>query len=561
MLLRRLKSGIFYARSAVAATYDVVRENIVPTAIAAATTAATAAAGSVVIPVIIGGGAVAAIALKARSNYIDRLGQRVLKNLSAEKKQALDNYIEHFSADEKLNHEIKDECSKVLTPLFIKECAEGDITHPLLFKVSKGETVLYVLGTLHSISSNKLPKFAQSIISSVLRNPHALVIGETEPWLQSNIANRNLSQKLAIFFHELFHLSKILLPILRKMVSIPNIAKGTIRPWYFSSSISPEFAYLCMHERSKMMKKNNFLSIFMAWCSDFMSPGMGFFLTSTDEFNPTPKVVQINKNGMDLEFFIKRTALGLPYHSLETNADFLDSTALKNIAKLTPKQIWEMIELVHETVPEKQKERSELTNTDRNAKKQKAIDTTVSQGKGHISKFLHDYRTGSLSEVASSTYKKIDFNQIGLSEKELKLIAKLEEFGILANSQASLIARNLNWFPQLLKLISQFKEGFLFVGACHLLGNFGVLNLLSQAGYTIVRVTGENTYQDEAELKLLKDQTHTLPQKELLSLMTERSLLYYRNAQANRQKQRCCCEKTTQQQILNITSNGKIKLI
>jgi uncharacterized protein YbaP (TraB family) len=63
-----------------------------------------------------------------------------------------------------------------------------------------------------------------------------------------------------------------------------------------------------------------------------------------------------------------------------------------------------------------------------------------------------------------------------------------QEGGFLAQQQASFVDnRNANWLPQIEKMIAQ-KQTFIAVGAGHLGGENGLIQLIKRAGYTVTPV-------------------------------------------------------------------------
>jgi uncharacterized protein len=57
-----------------------------------------------------------------------------------------------------------------------------------------------------------------------------------------------------------------------------------------------------------------------------------------------------------------------------------------------------------------------------------------------------------------------------------------------AGIQTLLLDRNLNWMPELERLLAENREDLVVVGAAHLAGEGSVLDLLAKAGYTVTRI-------------------------------------------------------------------------
>lgn len=80
----------------------------------------------------------------------------------------------------------------------------------------------------------------------------------------------------------------------------------------------------------------------------------------------------------------------------------------------------------------------------------------------------------------TNMYKSQDINEMEqITQKE----STKEEYDNLLKN------RNINWIPQITTIIKNKKTAFIAVGAAHLGGKFGVLNLLKKEGYTIKPLT------------------------------------------------------------------------
>jgi hypothetical protein len=77
------------------------------------------------------------------------------------------------------------------------------------------------------------------------------------------------------------------------------------------------------------------------------------------------------------------------------------------------------------------------------------------------------------------TYLKKDLNQLGTLMNNAELSS--ESYSNL------IVKRNQKWIPIISELI-QTNPTFIAVGAAHLPGKEGVLNLLKEAGYTIISI-------------------------------------------------------------------------
>ncbi|TAG91682.1 MAG: TraB/GumN family protein [Bacteroidetes bacterium] len=91
-----------------------------------------------------------------------------------------------------------------------------------------------------------------------------------------------------------------------------------------------------------------------------------------------------------------------------------------------------------------------------------------------------DQNSSSDVQKLTNLYKSQDINEM---EEMVAKESNKEEYNILLKN------RNLNWIAPILKLIEKKKSFFIAVGAAHLGGEFGVLNLLKKEGYTIKPLT------------------------------------------------------------------------
>ncbi len=100
--------------------------------------------------------------------------------------------------------------------------------------------------------------------------------------------------------------------------------------------------------------------------------------------------------------------------------------------------------------------------------------------------------------LKSIVYEKKDKNAISDVQKLTNLyesqdINEMEEMVLKESTQDEynilLKSRNLNWLPIILQHIKNKKSAFIAVGAGHLSGQYGILELLKKEGYTIKPLT------------------------------------------------------------------------
>jgi len=84
-----------------------------------------------------------------------------------------------------------------------------------------------------------------------------------------------------------------------------------------------------------------------------------------------------------------------------------------------------------------------------------------------------------------STNQIVDLNALYKEQDIDGLLKVMEETSAEGELDFLLVERNKKWIPEIEKIINQKKSAFIAVGAGHLPGEFGIIHLLRQKGYTV----------------------------------------------------------------------------
>lgn len=536
-MFNTIKSIYYYSKTAAVSTYSALKEKVfytrpvpspsipgkiynIPSTplIILGASAIGFAAGAVTIPLAVAALCLTPTLFKARENYISALVQKKTETLSeAEKKEIKEKLIAYKSKNEEIAKETK-EFSDQLKPIFSKSMEDYKIVNPTFFRLSKDGKSFYMLGTYHPVPFEKLPDFVKDRFKELLDYPNAIMVGE------SNFGITNHSNA-----HAFKLLAKLIHLIVKNFFSLSSLIKGSIRPWYLDSELTPQVTYRIMLERAVASK--NVLYEFLFLLSDFLKPGASILLhslSSTKNLELLP-----HSDGMDHQCV--RIIKPSQFVPLEDIQDQLNANGLSKLAKLKSKDISTILKLL-ETILD-------------NISKQPI--TTLDELQRKCFELFKAYSEGNLEAIgkskdSDSSYSKIDEKTRG----------ELEKLGVAQNNEFSLIARNLNWFPKLIQLFQQYKTAFVFVGARHLTGETGLLNLFAQEGYKIERMIAEDKFLAEQYLIPLQDKSFNLPIQDIVPIMHAPSLLYYH--QVKKRTGPCC--GSGELVSVDITKNGKVRL-
>lgn len=501
--------------------------------------------GSLILPLCLTAVVITPFMFRARQQYITQLGQHKASELSEKDRKEIDQMVKHSQQRKKQEDENMQAFLQVFKPE-IKQFLEKDykIAKPIFFRLTKDEKNFYLLGTYHPVSQTKLPDFVLRKIQLLLQNPRSFVMGEADGL---NTAKPTLQQMPSI----IFSFTVLLFKICKSLFSFPFFLKGIVRPWYLHKDIDPKISYQVLLERQQLYERGIPFSWF-ALLTDFMSPGASMFFNLA--MNDGGESILPNENGMDMAFILNRKKLGFIYQALEEPFDLVRAQGLEKISLWDVKQVLKIINLVEAYYKECQNSLLECEKT--NADKIKNL----------MYRVMEVYASGDIKKIYEEFCAKTPEIEL-LSKAKRKLYDNLINFNLIQSGEEQVIARNLNWLPKILHLMSNYREGLIFAGAAHLGGKAGLLNLLAQQGLKVERMVAEEQFiSDMADTPFLKE-TVDLPLEQYQTLLNSSAMLYYF-------KQKACHQDKKQQdkkqmpnahnrdkmviEEVNITDNGKV---
>lgn len=559
MIFKAIKGVYYYSTTAVKATVSALKEKVFYTnplpsnnlpgvtyhypslpSIAIGAAAIGFYSGAIFWPVGLAAIALTPAILKARQNYVSALLQTKIANLNDAEKKEIDD---SFEVEQKRIAEVTKMNTEFSTHIksFLSEYLPNyKIQQPLLFRLSKEGKSFFILGTYHCVPFDSLPDFVKSKFSKSLNEPNVLMAGEANP------------PENPKFFEALKVMLKALGLFLKNFASPRSILTGLIEPWYLQAAIQTKYAYRILKAK-EMISNKGFIWTMAVSLIDFLKPGAALLLSNTSDASNMSSIAEMASFSKGMDHHMIRQINPEKYTALEGISEGFNSEGIMNASKLKPSNIEKLLELLAAVNKESAQTAAEIPKMSTSKEKAEQIE----RFKKKCAEVFDTYSRGNLAKLQSLDYSMAPAER---SNSEKEIFAELEKLGIEPNKDASLAARNFNWFAKLSLLFQRYNSGFIFVGIRHLTDITGLLNLFIQEGYTVDRVIGENQYAPEESLTALQNKSVQLSIHTHAPLMHKQSLLYYDSVKRRNPSCRNCCVANEELVSVNITKNGKIKL-
>lgn len=455
--------------------------------------------------------------VKMRVNYIKRLGTLISEKLDKAEEVRLTFISDNANS-------LKEKCLEEVD-LLIKEKKEmiekifSNIKMPI-FKATKGEQSLYIVGSIHFLPHKYVPASVKSKIDVLAKDQHCFAASEFDRG-DINIA-RNLIltpvkfiQKFMVaFFHSPLHTLKCL-----------------IKPNYFSQNIDPKLAYLIhLYAMGNTILKYDFMDI------NEILPEMENELTLDFSHSMAQSLYSVLVNDTPFDYTMLQSFPNERYFALELQEDVERAQSKKKITR-SSEEISKLFDRKYES------EKDSILQfysylKDKNFPKLVAefslkqnIEVLEKYTSGNVDVFSTEIKdlVGSALED-SPLYKKNKESSLSYLHGFNKSVLNLK-FDLLLFATA----RNLNWIPRIKELCEKQKRGVILAGFGHLYGELGILNLLQKEGFRVervVRMPDEPALEDEKtteELRLteLRDKPIVVNSRDYLPLLNSRTISYY----------------------------------